>query len=573
METFMIRPSMFRRRRMLWLAVLASILCFGASAAAQFETRAIVPVGDSPTSITVWDFNHDVSLDIAVATDQVQVLLGNGDGTFKPPVNYQAGFGPLSLAAADLNRDGNIDLVVANIESTVSVLLGNGDGTFQPAKNFTTAAMNQFLVVGDFNGDHILDLLVADPPYISVLLGNGDGTFQPPIDNTSLPTYVPALAVGDFNGDGKLDVAAAAPNSGFVAIAILLGNGDGTLQPAVQHPVNLGPQSLVAADFNGDGKMDLAYAGVGVLLGNGDGTFQPEVDYPIFGQQIVAGDFDHDGKIDLAAANLAAPAQVNVALGNGDGTFNPASSYRAGSEPRFVTTSDFNSDHGLDLIVTDYVHNNVIVLLNTGVASFSPTYPLTLPPQLTGTASGPQTVTLTNAGKASLAISSVSLKGQFDLSNNTCGAIVASGASCALSVTFDPRSRGSKSGSITILDSASKKPQVVELSGVGTVVSLDPARLAFPPQKVGTKSAPMKVVATNHGPTPLVFTEIDLGGSDYLDFTQTNTCGSQIGAGASCTVSVIFKPTRAEPRYGNLILVDNGGDKMQIVPLTGTGTH
>ena len=83
----------------------------------------------------------------------------------------------------------------------------------------------------------------------------------------------------------------------------------------------------------------------------------------------------------------------------------------------------------------------------------------------------------------------------------------------------------------------------------------------------------MKVVATNHGPTPLVFTEIDLGGSDYLDFTQTNTCGSQIGAGASCTVSVIFKPTRAEPRYGNLILVDNGGDKMQIVPLTGTGTH
>ena len=76
METFMIRPSMFRRRRMLWLAVLASILCFGASAAAQFETRAIVPVGDSPTSITVGDFNHDGSLDIAVATAKDQMMFG-----------------------------------------------------------------------------------------------------------------------------------------------------------------------------------------------------------------------------------------------------------------------------------------------------------------------------------------------------------------------------------------------------------------------------------------------------------------------------------------------------------------
>jgi hypothetical protein len=564
----------------LGIVVLVCVLGLNGLASAQFETRAIIPVGggsigSSPTAIAVGDFNHDGKLDIAVASDRVQVLLGNGDGTFQPPLNYQAGVGPLSLVAADLNHDGNLDLVVANLESTVSVLLGNGDGTFQPAKNYNTTAMTQFLAVGDFNGDHIPDLVVADSPYVSVMPGNGDGTFQAPIDNATLPTFIPSVAVGDFNGDGKLDVAAAAPNTGFVDVAILMGNGDGTLQPAVHHPVNFGPTSLVAVDLNGDGKLDIAYeGGLGVLLGNGDGTFQPEVDYLVFGEQIVAGDFNHDGKIDLAAAHLAfRAAEVSVSLNNGDGTFQTASTYRAGSEPRFVSTGDFNGDHNLDLIVTDYLHNTVIVLLNTGVVSFSPTSPLNFSPQLVNTSSAPQTVTLTNTATTALSISSIAGQGQFHLSNNTCGGSVAAGANCAISVTFKPLTSGAKSGAITIVDSASTKPQVIELSGVGTVVSLAPTRLTFPPQKVGTSSTPLQVTVTNHGSVALVFSKIYLAGLDYQSFSQTNTCGSQIGPGASCTVSVTFTPKRAATLRGNLILVDTGGDKMQIVPLTGTGTH
>ena len=566
-------------RKAFWAAALSSILplCFSEAAAAQFETRAIVSVGDAPTSIAVGDFNHDGKPDIAVAAAnalKIEVFLGRGDGTFQAPLTYPDPAIPMWIVVADLNRDGILDIVAANHESSISVLLGNGDGTFQTAKNFNLKSMSDFLAVGDFNGDHIPDLVVANSPYVSVMLGNGDGTFQPPIDNMTLPTHIPGIAIGDFNGDGKLDVAAAAPNSGFVAVALLLGNGDGTLQPAILYPVNHSPQSVVAVDLNRDGKLDLAYeAGLGVLLGNGDGTFQPEVDYSISGQQVIVGDFNGDGKIDLAAASLSFPTDATVALGNGDGTFGPAINYRAGSEPRFIAEGDFNGDHQLDLIVTDYLNNHVIVLANTGMVTFAPSFPLNFASQVIDTNSAPQTVTLTNNATVPLAISSIKLAGQFRWNNNTCGAIVAPDASCALSVTFKPLSKGSKSGAITIFDSASTKPQVILLAGVGTVVNLVPSRLAFPDQKIGTSSNPKAVVVTNDSTSSLVFTDIKLSGQDAQQFSQTNTCGSQIGPGASCTVSVIFQPKKAEELHAQLVLTDNGGDQMQLVPLTGTGTH
>ena len=281
----MIRRFLFHRQRV--PSLMLSLLCLvgaGMPAWAQFETRSTFLIGNSPESIAVGDFNHDGKQDVAVAnagSNQIGVSLGNGDGTFKAPVFYTVGGGPDSIATTILTSSGNLDLMVANsVNSTISVLLGNGDGTFQSAKTFNTSADPTFLCVGDFNGDHIPDVVVADSPYISVLLGNGDGTFQAPIDNASLPTYIPGLAVGDFNGDGKVDVAAAAPNTGFVAIGILLGNGDGTLRSAMLRTVNFGPESIVVGDFNRDGKQDLAISGPGVLLGNGDGTFGPEVDYP-----------------------------------------------------------------------------------------------------------------------------------------------------------------------------------------------------------------------------------------------------------------------------------------------------
>jgi hypothetical protein len=181
---------------------------------------------------------------------------------------------------------------------------------------------------------------------------------------------------------------------------------------------------------------------------------------------VVAADLKGHGVLDIIAASII-PEGVAVLSGNGDGTFQPVVLYPDGRDDFFVTTGDFNGDHRTDIIVADYRDNLVAVLLNTGTVSFSPTTPLNFKKQQHGTTSAPQTVTLTNTGKTALTISAMKSTGQFGMTT-TCGATVAPGANCAITVTFSPQTIGAKSGTITINDSASSKPQVIELSGTGT---------------------------------------------------------------------------------------------------------
>jgi hypothetical protein len=141
--------------------------------------------------------------------------------------------------------------------------------------------------------------------------------------------------------------------------------------------------------------------------------------------------------------------------------------YPDGRENFFVAVGDFNGDHKPDIVVPDYANEDVIILLNTGVVAFSPTTPLNFKKQQHGTTSAPQTVTLTNTGKTALTISAMKATGQFGMTT-TCSATVAPGANCAISVTFSPKTTGAKSGTVMIEDSASSKPQVIELSGTGT---------------------------------------------------------------------------------------------------------
>ena len=475
------------------LPVLFLITGCCVSVVAQFETRSssLVSPLPGPVSVATGDFNHDGKLDVAVASSyvkagqystQVQVLLGHGDGTFRPAVNYSVGEAPQSVAVADFNKDGNLDLVVANqIGDSVSVLLGNGDGTFQPAMTFATAQDPLIVLIGDFNHDGKLDVATlngADSTgycnCVAVLLGNGDGTVQEPPIITSLsspPTS--GMATGYFNSDGNLDLAANEESLFTAQVEVLLGNGDGSFSLGGSYPVGSGPSAITVADFNGDHKPDLAVAenggiGVGVLLGNGDGTFQPRVDYPTnFPYWVAAADFNLDGKIDLVVANLDFPSGVTVLKGNGDGTFQTGIYYPDGKEDRFIAVGDFNGDHKPDIIVPDFLYGDVVVLLNTGVVSFLPTTPLTFKKQAVGTTSTPQTVTLTNTGKTALTISSMKATGQFGMTS-TCGSSVAPGANCTISVTFSPKTKGAKSGTVTINDSASSKPQVIEFSGTGT---------------------------------------------------------------------------------------------------------
>jgi hypothetical protein len=249
-----------------------------AQAANSFLAAVNYGAGSLPTSVAVGDFNGDGIADLAVGNingSNVSVLLGNGNGTFQTAVDYSAGTSPSSVAVGDFNGDGKADLVVTSSDfNSVSMLLGNGDGTFQAPVNLGVGQNRTSAVVGDFNGDGIADLAATNfyDNNVSVLLGNGNGTFRPAV-NFAAGTGPGFLSVGDFNGDGKADLAVANWSSVIAgSVSVLLGNGNGTFQAAVNYAAGSGPISLTLGDFNGDGKADLAVADysnntVSVLLG------------------------------------------------------------------------------------------------------------------------------------------------------------------------------------------------------------------------------------------------------------------------------------------------------------------
>jgi FG-GAP-like repeat/Abnormal spindle-like microcephaly-assoc'd, ASPM-SPD-2-Hydin len=577
----MTRLYPFRFHRV--LCAVVALLCLAGinvRAWAQFETRASHPLPPGAFSIATGDFNGDGNLDIAVIDDNgFSVSLGNGDGTFQKAVSYTTQLA-YSLAVADFNNDGKLDIVVANENlnpSTVSVYLGNGDGTFQAPIDSPTTNYNEFVAVGDFNGDGKMDIVVVENPYVSVLLGNGDGTFQAPSDNNS---FIGAqnVAVGDFNNDHKLDVVVVGFFGGSQNIGVLLGNGDGTLQNSLTYPLTYTPQTVATGDFNVDGNLDVVisdkFNGVTVLLGNGQGGFGPQVTYDTTsasGGPVMVDDLNLDGKLDLAVACAisAHAGGVDVFWGNGDGTFQPAQ-YFASGLTGLPAVGDLNGDHLPDLVLANEL--SAVTMLSTGVVSFSPTAPLVFPVRLINTSSSPESVTLTNTGAASLSISSIKASGQFQI-NNTCGSSVAAGGSCAIAAVFRPRSEGTHTGLIELVDSASSKPQFIELSGQATVVKLSATSLNYGSQKVGTKSPPQVLTATNEGSVALTFSLVSITGKNAKDFSQTNNCLSgQIPPGGKCAVTVTFSPTKTGARTGTLYIDVQGGVSPRPVVLTGTGT-
>jgi hypothetical protein len=344
----------------------------------QFAAPTSNYTGIQPTSVTVADFNGDGFPDLVAADSSdntILVLLGNGDGSFRPALRFQAGRTPESVGVCDFNGDGILDLAVANAQdNTVSIFLGNGDGTFQALSTLATGRAPVSMVVGDFNADGIADLAIADAndADVSVVLGNGDGTFQTRMTFAvgSTPQH---LVAADLNRDGVVDLAVV--NTRDNTVSILLGNGDGTFQRQLISPTGAGPYSIAVGDFNRDGLVDLAVCNrdsgtVSLLIGNGDGTFQTGSSMqtgrsPI---SLAAGDFDGDGLVDLVVTNQF-DFNISVLRGNGDGTFHSNVTYATtGQFPQSIAVGDFNGDGIPDAAVA--VFGSVEVRLGQQVASF-----------------------------------------------------------------------------------------------------------------------------------------------------------------------------------------------------------
>jgi probable HAF family extracellular repeat protein len=337
----------------------------------------------SPTTVMTGDFNSDSIQDLVRASfssGSVSVLLGNPDGTFRPPrSSYTGDAAPLwSLAVGDFNEDGNLDLATgSNYDDYAEVgvddvilLLGHGDGTFALPVYLGTNLAVESIATGDLNGDHNLDLVVTSREIlqqqaVTVLLGGGNGTFASIATYGPDTNYLPSPALGDFNGDGNLDLSGGR--------SLYLGNGDGTFQ-APSDVLYYAYYWTTVGDYDGDGKLDLAginFERIGVLRGNGDGAFQPAQSFAAGPKPgyLNAADINSDGVLDLVLTNYSTDGVdvgVTVLLGNGEGSFAPPITTTVAGEPIFVAVADFNSDGLPDAAAGNGRSNTVSVLLNDG---------------------------------------------------------------------------------------------------------------------------------------------------------------------------------------------------------------
>ena len=464
------------------------------------QTNLAVPTSYEVNFTAVGDFNKDGKLDLIAGSDLIylpvvagdnpetmfSVFLGNGDGSFQKPVNYQIDGYLDSMAVGDLNGDGNLDFIAyingSGLGAGPLLFPGNGDGTFATPVTIGSVSAT-LLLVADVNGDGKPDILGGGDGTLYVALNNGAGTFLPAVSYSSPLGGASSMSAGDFNADGRLDVAFVPGGNNPGNMAILYGNGDGTFKPAITYPAPAGLGSA-AGDFNGDGRLDLYIAPYDVdLLGTVllQGSFpllsaapvsltfaQQSIDTTSTAQSVV---LSNSGKAALTISNIGL-AGTNAGDYAETGNCGTTLAINATCQISVTFTPTGQGTRNAMLSIGDNAPGSPQPVGLTGVTT--PAAALTLSPssivfpgQFVGTTGLPQTITATNTGDATLTITSVASSSKDFGVLNACGDTLAAGSSCSIGVFFDPGSSGSNGGTVTIADNAGGSPQTVALSGMG----------------------------------------------------------------------------------------------------------
>jgi adhesin/invasin len=538
-------------------------------------------------TFAIGDFNKDGNLDLLTTNDSnvwgLGLILGNGDGTFQPPVEV-AGYDTYGsfggIVAGDFNKDGNLDFavlwLVGNGPVQLGVYLNDGSGHFTLGNTYsigtTPTRLGRSLATADVNGDSNLDLITPDLSNltVAVLYGKGDGAFPTGAEFAVVSATSPTgVAAGDFNKDGKIDIVAASatgccPLTGGISVLLNAGSGSFASPVLYSDPNGVDNGQVAVADLNLDGKLDVVESSEGgsnvaVFLGNGDGTFQTAKVYPLAWASAVAlGDLTGDKKPEIVASSYP-DGTVWVLLNKGSGNFQVSSVYSADSSAMALVTgmsvgvADFNGDKKLDFVAGNPAGQFVTVALGNGDGTFrdSPHYN--------------QSPGIWTNG---LAVADFNLDGNLDIVQagggsglgvslmlGTSNGVFKAPTYIDLGVSVNGRITWVRTGNVN----GDGKPDIVCANGKGAVVLLG----------LGTGSFKPAVTYPITGTHPAVTLLGDVNGDAKVDIVTSNQDGTMSvllnkGSGTFGTASVFPSETGVYPE--NFILADFNNDaKLDIL--------